>query len=82
MRAAVGYKSVIGTCLGINMVGILSVGEVSPLSQQPVKRVIIVVQLQDLHILRTLSEKYKRCRYIFQIAKYSQGKRSSKYQQW
>ena len=33
MRAAVGYKSVIGTCLGINMVGILSVGEVSPLAR-------------------------------------------------
>ena len=45
MRAAVGYKSAISTCMGINVVGILTVGEVSPLSQQPVNRVIIVVQL-------------------------------------
>ena len=63
MRAAVGYKSAISTSVGINVVGILSV-EVSPLSQQPVNRVVIVVRLQDLHILRTLSEKHERYRYI------------------
>ena len=80
MRAAVGYKSAISICVGINVVGILSV-VVSPLSQQPVNRVIVVVWLQDLHILQTLSEKHERYRYIFLIATYSQGKRISKYQQ-
>ena len=81
MRAAVGYKSAISSCVGINMVGILSVGEVSLLSQQLVNRVIMVVQLQDLCILQILSEKHERYRYIFQIATCSQGKRSSKYEQ-
>ena len=80
MRAAVGYKSAISTSVGINVIGILSV-EVSPLSQQPINRVIMVVRLQDLHILQPLSEKHGRYRYRFLIASYSQGKRSSKYQQ-
>ena len=51
MRAAVGYKSAISTCVGINVVGILSFGEVSPVSQRPVNRVMMVVRLQDLHIV-------------------------------
>ena len=59
MRAGVAYKSAISTCVRINMVGILIVGEVSPLSQQLVNRVIIVVRLQDLHILRTVSKTRK-----------------------
>ena len=34
---AVGYKSAISTCMGIDMVEILSVSAVSPSSQKPVK---------------------------------------------
>ena len=44
--------------VGINVVGLLNV-EVSPLSQQPGNRVIMVVRLQALHILWTLSKNTK-----------------------
>ena len=34
MMVAVGYKSAISTCMGINVVDVLSVSEVSPSSQK------------------------------------------------
>ena len=51
---AVGYKPAISTCVGINMVRIPSVGEVSPLSGDNGG--------PDFHILQTLLEKQKRYR--------------------
>ena len=75
---AVGYKSAISTCIGVDMVEILGVREVSSSSWKPVNRGPVA---RFKHTFSKLSEKHERYRYIFQIVMYSQGKRSSKYQQ-
>ena len=59
-------KLVITTCMGVDVVEIPSVSEVSsPSSQKPVKQWSSCKN--HTHILQTLSEKHEKYRYIFQL---------------